>query len=60
VISIASNLKKCLGVVAATTIVVVATTIYFRDGAIFQNFANVSFKHPNGILFGNKQTKLDQ
>jgi hypothetical protein len=29
----AGNLKKCLGVV-----VVVATTVYFKDGAIFQDF----------------------
>jgi hypothetical protein len=55
----ARNLRKCPGVVAATTIVAIATTIYFRDGTIFQDFANGSFKLPNGILFGNKQTKPD-
>jgi hypothetical protein len=48
------NLKKRLGVVATTTIVVVATTIYFKDGTIFQDFANGSFKKFDGILFGNK------
>jgi hypothetical protein len=32
------NLRKRLDVVVAITIVVVATTIYFRDGAIFQDF----------------------
>jgi hypothetical protein len=53
------NLRKRLGVVATTTIIVVATTIYFKDGAIFQDFANDSFKFLDGILFGNKQTKLD-
>jgi hypothetical protein len=53
-ITMACNLKKHLGVV-----VVVATTIYFRDGAIFQDFSNGSFKLPNGILFGNKQKKID-
>jgi hypothetical protein len=53
----AGNLRKHLGVVAATTIIVVAATIYFKDGAIFQDFANDSFKFLDGILFGNKQTK---
>ncbi len=48
------NLRKCPGVLAIATIVVVATTIYFRDGTIFQDFANGSFKLPDGILFGNK------
>ncbi len=48
---------KRLGVVAIVTIATVATTIYFKDGTIFQDFANNSFKLPNGILFGNKQTK---
>jgi len=52
------NLKKLLGVVVVATIEVVATTIYFKDGTIFQDFANGSFKLPNGILFGNKQSKL--
>ncbi len=51
------NLRKCLGVVAVTTIVAIATTIYFKDGAIFQDFANDSFKLHDGILFGNKQTR---
>jgi hypothetical protein len=32
------NSRKRLGVVAATTITVVASTIYFKDGAIFQDF----------------------
>jgi hypothetical protein len=56
-IAMAGNLMKCLGVVATSTIIVVTTTIYFRDGTIFQDFANDSFKLPDGILFGNKQTK---
>ncbi len=46
------NLRKCLSVV-----VIVTTTIYFRDGTIFQDFANGYFKLLNGILFGNKETK---
>jgi hypothetical protein len=46
-------------VVAVTTIADVATTIYFRNGIVFQDFANGSFKLLDGILFGNKQTKLD-
>jgi hypothetical protein len=53
-IAMAWNLRKCPGVLAIATIVVVATTIYFRDGTIFQDFANGSFKLPDGILFGNK------
>jgi hypothetical protein len=60
-ISMVRNLKKCLSVVAVTTIVAVVATIYFKDGAIFQDFANGSFKLLDGILFGNKQTKsIDQ
>ncbi len=43
----------------ATTIALVVVTINFKDGTIFQDFANSSFKLPNGILFGNKQTKPD-
>ncbi len=57
VIAMVGNLKKHLGVVAATTIAVVVIIIYLRDGAIFQYFANGSFKKIDGILFGNKQTK---
>jgi hypothetical protein len=53
------NLRKHLSVVATTTFAIVIATIYFKDGTIFQDFANGSFKLPNGILFGNKQTKLD-
>jgi hypothetical protein len=53
-IAMEGNLRKCLGVVAATTIVVVVATIYFKDGAIFQDFSNDSFKLHDGILFGNK------
>ncbi len=53
------NLKKRLGVVATTTIVVVAATIYFKDGTIFQDFVNGSFKFFDGILFGNKHTKAN-
>jgi hypothetical protein len=49
-IAIEGNLRKRLGVV-------VATTIYFRHGSIFQDFANGSFKLPDDILFGNEQTK---
>jgi hypothetical protein len=59
VIAMIGNLRKCLGVVVATTITDVAITIYFRNGTIFQDFANGSFKLLDGILFGNKQTKLD-
>jgi len=57
-ITMVGTLRKHLGVVAITIVVVIAT-IYFKDGTIFQDFANGSFKLPNGILFGNKQTKLD-
>jgi hypothetical protein len=52
------NLRKCLGVVATTTIVTIVGTIYFRDGIIFKDFANGSFKLHDSILLGNK-TKLD-
>ncbi len=38
VIVMARNLRKCLGVVATATIAIVATTIYFRNGVIFQDF----------------------
>jgi hypothetical protein len=48
------NLRKHLGVVATITITTVATTIYFKGGTIFQDFANGSFKLLDGILFGNK------
>jgi hypothetical protein len=47
------NLRKCLGVVT-TTIAIVVATINFRDGTIFQNFANGSFKLLDGIFFRNK------
>ncbi len=57
--AMARNLRKHLNVVAAATITTIAATIYFKDGAIFQDFANGSFKYPDGILFGNKQTKPD-
>ncbi len=53
----AGNLRKRLGVVIIATIPVFATTIYFRDGTIFQDFANGSFKLHDGILCGNKETK---
>jgi hypothetical protein len=53
------NLRKRLGVVVTTTITIIGITIYFRDGAIFQDFANGSFKLLDGILFRNKQTKPD-
>ncbi len=43
--------------VVVTTIVAITGTIYFKDGAIFQDFANDSFKLHDGILFGNKQTR---
>lgn len=43
--------------VAAATIAAVAAAIYFTDGAVFQDFANG--KLPDGLLFGNKQTKPD-
>jgi hypothetical protein len=43
----------------ATTIAPIIITINFKDGTIFQDFANGSFKLLDGILFGNKQTKLD-
>jgi len=55
----AGNLKKHLGVVTMATITIVVITIYFKDGTIFQDFANGSFKLPNGILFGNKKPKHD-
>jgi hypothetical protein len=58
-ITMARNLRKHPSVVTTITIAAIATTIYFRDGAIFQDFANGSFKLPNGIVFGNKQTKPD-
>jgi hypothetical protein len=51
------NLRKHLSVVARATIIIVVGTIYFKNGAIFQDFANGSFKLPIGILFGNKQEK---
>jgi hypothetical protein len=38
VIAMARNLKKHLGVVVATTIANVTTTIYFKNGIIFQDF----------------------
>jgi DNA/RNA endonuclease YhcR with UshA esterase domain len=55
----AGKLRKHLGVVTITTIAIVVTTIYFKDGTIFQDFANGSFKLPNGIFFRNKQAKPD-
>jgi hypothetical protein len=58
-IAMIGNLRKRLSVVATTTIADVATTIYFRNGTIFQDFANGSFKLLDDILFGNKQTKPD-
>jgi hypothetical protein len=58
-IAMVGNLRKRLGVVVAKTIAIVVTTIYFKDGAIFQDFANGSFKFLDDILFGNKQKKFD-
>jgi hypothetical protein len=55
--SSSGNFRKRLGVVAAATIAAVAAAIYFTDGAVFQDFANG--KLPDGLLFGNKQTKPD-
>ncbi|CAK9237290.1 unnamed protein product [Sphagnum troendelagicum] len=55
--SSSGKLRKRLGVVAAATIAAVAAAIYFTDGAVFQDFANG--KLPDGLLFGNKQTKPD-
>jgi len=37
-IAMVGNLRKCLGVVVAATIITVTTTIYFKDGIIFQDF----------------------
>ncbi|CAK9883084.1 unnamed protein product [Sphagnum jensenii] len=56
--SSSGKLRKRLGVVAAATIAAVAAAIYFTDGAVFQDFANG--KLPDGLLFGNKQTKPDR
>jgi hypothetical protein len=55
--SSSGKLRKRLGVVAAATIAAVAAAIYFTDRAVFQDFANG--KLPDGLLFGNKQTKPD-
>ncbi len=51
------KLRKRLGVVASTTIAVVAATIYLKNGVVFQDFTNGSFKFLDGILFGNKPRK---
>jgi len=41
VIAMARNLRKHLGVVVAIIIVVIIVTIYFRDGAVFQDLLMV-------------------